>query len=71
MTVKPLLTQVDRIVFFENYYDDDSLMMEISNYRQDVNRDTVVMDLQISRCVFFVTFHSVMQLLNGKKGHSC
>lgn len=41
--------KVDRIVLFERYYDDDSLMMEISNYRQDVHRDTVVMDLQISR----------------------
>ncbi|TRY98943.1 hypothetical protein DNTS_016997 [Danionella cerebrum] len=43
------LVKVDRIVVFERYYDVDSLMMEINNYRLETNQETIVMDVQVGR----------------------
>ncbi|KTF72846.1 hypothetical protein cypCar_00038029 [Cyprinus carpio] len=34
--------KVDRIVVYDNYYTNRNLMMDINNYRQDINRDAVV-----------------------------
>ncbi len=37
--------QLDRIVVFENCYTCRNLMADINNYRQDTNRDAVVIDV--------------------------
>lgn len=39
--LKHLPPQLDRIVVFD-YYGSENLMLDINNYRQDINRDAVV-----------------------------
>ncbi len=41
--------QLDRIVVFENDYISKDLMADINNYRQDINRDAVVIDVLLGQ----------------------
>ncbi len=41
--------QLDRIVVFENDYISKDLMADINNYRQEINRDAVVIDVLLGQ----------------------
>ncbi len=41
--------QLDRIVVFENDCISKNLMADINNYRQDINRDAVVIDVLLGQ----------------------
>ncbi len=47
--LKRLPPQLDRIVVFENDCISNDLMVDINNYRQDINRDAVVMDVLLGQ----------------------
>ncbi|KAL1280682.1 hypothetical protein QQF64_015282 [Cirrhinus molitorella] len=42
-------TKLDRIVVFEHYYSNRNLMVDINNYRQDINRDAVLIDVMLGK----------------------
>ncbi|KAK2900722.1 hypothetical protein Q8A67_008837 [Cirrhinus molitorella] len=42
-------TKLDRIVVFENNCSSENLMADINNYRQDINRDAVVIDVLLGQ----------------------
>ncbi|RXN37538.1 telomerase component 1 [Labeo rohita] len=42
-------TKLDRIVLFENYYTNRTLLLDINNYRQDINRDAVVIHVLLGK----------------------
>ncbi len=47
--LKHLPPQLDHIVVFENDYISKDLMADINNYRQDINRDAVVIDVLLGQ----------------------